>query len=126
MIKLAAIGFVTVLLAVFFKRMKNEYGIYAGIAGSILLLYLGVKKMSGIVDVINRFTNYISVDSTYIVILLKMLGIAYIAEFTANLSKDAGYHSIASQIELIGKLSILLISAPILEALLDTIFTFMN
>lgn len=126
MIKIAAIGLITVLLAVFCKSIKSEYGVYAGIAGSMLLLYLCVMKLSGIVDIINSFTGYISLNQTYLVILLKMLGIAYISEFSSNLSKDAGYNSIAAQIELAGKLSILLISAPILKALLDTIFNFLK
>ena len=59
-------------------------------------------------------------------ILIKMLGIAFTAEFSSNLCRDVGYSSVAAQIELIGKLSILLISAPIVEALLDTIFAFMG
>jgi len=126
MIKVAVIGIITVLLSVFCKGMKNEYGIYAGIAGSLLLLYLGISKFAGIVDIVNNLAGYISIDNTYIVILLKMLGIAYIAEFTSYLSKDAGYQTVASQIEMIGKLSILLISVPVIEALLSTIFSFIG
>lgn len=126
MIKVCAVGIVTILVAVFAKSIKSEYGIYAGVAGSILLIYMGIQKFSGILDIINRCGSYISMGPGYMEILIKMLGIAYIAEFASGISKDAGYSSIAAQIELIGKLSILLISTPIIEALLDTIFSFMN
>lgn len=126
MIKIAAVGLITVLIAVFCKSIKNEYGVYAGLAGSLLLLYMCVRKLADIVDIISGFNNYISLNQTYLIILLKMLGIAYIAEFSSNMSRDAGYSSVASQIELAGKLSILLISSPILKALLDTIFTFLK
>ncbi len=126
MIKICAIGIVTILVAVFAKSIKNEYGIYAGIAGSILLMYLGIRKFSGILDIISKCTSYISIGPSYMEILIKMLGIAYIAEFAAGVSRDAGYSAIAAQIELIGKLSILLISTPIIETLLNTIFSFMN
>ncbi len=126
MIKICAIGIVTILAAVFAKSIKSEYGIYIGMAGSILLMYLGIRKFSGILDIINKCADYISIGPSYMEILIKMLGIAYIAEFASGVSRDAGYSSIASQIELIGKLSILLISTPIIEALLNTIFSFIN
>ncbi len=126
MIKVCVAGIVIILVAVFAKSIRNEYGIYAGMAGSILLMYLGIRKFSGILDIINKCGSYISIGPGYMEILIKMLGIAYIAEFASGISKDAGYSAIADQIELIGKLSILLISTPIIEALLNTIFSFIN
>jgi stage III sporulation protein AD len=60
-------------------------------------------------------------DSAYLVILLKMIGIAYVAEFSAGLCRDSGYSAVASQIELFGKLSLLGISMPVLQALLETV-----
>lgn len=126
MIKVAVIGIVTVIIAILCRGIKNEYGIYAGIAGSIIIAYLGVSRLSEIVALLNKFGSYISAYSAYVTILLKMLGIAYIGELASNISKDAGYNTVASQIEIAGKLSILIISIPILEALLDTVFSMME
>lgn len=126
MIKVGIIGIITVLAAVFLKGVKAEYGICAGICGSIILVYIAVTKFSGILEIISGFKRYTGADSDYVLILIKMLGIAFTAEFSSNLCRDVGYSSVAAQIELIGKLSILLISAPIVEALLDTIFAFMG
>ena len=126
MIKVGIIGIITVLAAVFLKGVKAEYGVCAGICGSIILVYIAVTKFSGIIDIISGFKRYIDADSGYVLILVKMLGFAFTAEFSSNLCKDVGYSSVAAQIELIGKLSILLISAPIVEALLDTVFTFIG
>lgn len=64
MIKIAAIGIVTVLLAVIFKNGKSEYGVYIAIAGSVLLLFLSASKLSGIVDIISSFNNYITINQT--------------------------------------------------------------
>ena len=121
MIKIALIGIVSALLAITCKGIKSEYGIYAGLAGCILLAYIGIGKLEAMLEVISRFEQYIYGNSEYITILLKMLGIAYVAGLATDISKDAGYNAIASQIEMAGKLSILLISTPILEALLDTV-----
>ena len=126
MIKVGIIGIITVLAAVFLKGVKAEYGICPGICGRIILVYIAVTKFSGILGIISGFKRYTGSDSDYVLILIKMLGIAFTAEFSSNLCRDVGYSSVAAQIELIGKLSILLISAPIVEALLDTIFAFMG
>ncbi len=126
MIKACIFGIVTVLVAIFLKGIKNEYGIYAGICGSIILIYMAIQRFSGILEIIKEFESYISVSSEYIRILIRILGIAFVAEFSSNMCRENGYNTISSQIELIGKLSILLISAPIIKALCDTVFSFMK
>ena len=50
-----------------------------------------------------------------------MIGITYIAEFASGICKDAGYGSLGSQIEIFGKLSILVTSMPVLLALFGTL-----
>ena len=65
-------------------------------------------------------------DTAYVGTLLKMLGITYIADFSSNICKDAGYQAIAGQIEVLGKLAVLVLSMPILLALLDTIEGFLS
>lgn len=62
----------------------------------------------------------------YIQTLMKIIGITYIAEFASDLCKDAGYQTIAGQIQIFGKLSVLAVSIPVLTALLDTIQTFLG
>lgn len=125
MIKIAALGIVIVILAVFLKGIKNEYGIYIVISGCIILLGYALGYMSGIIELVNSFKDYLSLDSTYILILMKMIGIAFIAEISSAICRDSGYGSVSGIVEMIGKLSILITSAPILKALLDTVFSIM-
>lgn len=61
------------------------------------------------------------VQTIYLETILKIIGIAYIAEFGAQISKDAGQGAIASKIELGGKILILAMAIPILTALIETI-----
>ena len=58
--------------------------------------------------------------------MLKMIGITYIAEFSSGICKDAGYQTIAGQIEIFGKLTILTLGMPVLMALLETIREFLS
>ena len=57
---------------------------------------------------------------------MKIIGITYIAEFSADICKDAGYGTLASQIGIFSKLSILAVSMPVLSALLQTIHGFLG
>ena len=62
-----------------------------------------------------------NINLIYVETILKIIGIAYIAEFAAQISKDAGLGSIASKIELAGKVLILAMAVPILTVLIETI-----
>ena len=64
-------------------------------------------------------------DSSYLNTLLKMLGITYVGQFSAGICKDAGYSSIAGQIELFARLAVLAVSMPVLLALLETVHDFL-
>lgn len=123
--KVALVGIIAVIAASLFKSGKSEYAILISMVGCILIFYFGMGKLSTILKGIERIRSYLLVDSEYITILLKIIGITYIAEFASNLCKDAGYSAIGNQIELAGKLCIMAISMPILLALLDTIDRFL-
>lgn len=126
MIQVGIIGVAGVLLAVQFKSQKAEYGIYISIALSLLIFFGILGHLETLIKTIQTIGTYISMDTAYIGTLLKMLGITYIAEFSSNICKDAGYQTIAGQIEIFGKLAILVLSMPILLALLDTIKGFLS
>lgn len=124
MIKVAVIGIVAVLLAIQFRGTKSEYGTYIALVACMLIFYLGISRMEIIIHTIEKIRGYIKINPAYLGILVKIIGITYIAEFSSNLCKDAGHGAIANQIEIFGKLSILVISMPILLALLDTVNLF--
>ena len=125
MIKVAIIGIVAIVLATQLKSIKGEYGTYISMAACVIILFLGTSKLQVIVDGVNKIESYININPTYLSILLKIVGITYIAEFASSLCKDAGHGAIASQIEFVGKLTILSISMPILLALLDLVNDFL-
>lgn len=126
MIRIAIIGICAVLIAIQFKNGKTEYGIYISLAACIIIFGLGLNYLETIINTINQIQGYIQVNQSYIAILIKIIGITYIAEFSSNLCKDAGHAAISNQIELVGKLTILSISMPILMALLQTMNEFLT
>ena len=126
MIQIGIIGVAGTLLAVQFKSGKSEYGIYISVALSLVIFFAIIGRLEVIIDALRTIANYINMDTAYIGTLIKMLGITYVAEFSAGICKDAGYQTIALQIEIFGKLAVLVLSMPVLLALLNTIKDFLS
>ena len=119
------LGIAGALLAVELKGLKGEYGIYLVAAVGLVIFFYGVTKLKTVIETIRQVQSYIRLNRVYLEVLLKMIVITYIAEFSSGICKDAGYGSLGSQIEIFGKLSVLAVSMPILLALLDTVQQFL-
>lgn len=125
-IQAGMIGIVGVILILQFKNGKSEYGIYLTIAVSLMLFFGMSGKLSSISETIRTIGNAVNVDALYIQTMMKMLGIVYVTEFATGICKDAGYQTIATQIEIFAKLTLLGLSMPVLEALVQTIQRFLT
>ena len=73
----------------------------------------------------NRLRESFPIDSSYLTVLVKIIGITYIGQFSSAICKDAGYAAIAGQIELFVKLYLMVLSLPVLLALVETIHNFL-
>lgn len=124
MIKIVLMGIAAVFLALPFKNRHPEFSTAVSLAVCILVLLLGVDKLRTILSGLHQLEQYLTIGQNYITLLLKMIGITYVAELGAELCKDAGYQTIANQVEMAGKLTILTMSIPILLTLLETIHDF--
>ncbi|MCI8872748.1 MAG: stage III sporulation protein AD [Lachnospiraceae bacterium] len=125
-LKIAVLGIAGMLLGILLKDQKKEYELFVTLGVSLCIFYFIMSKLELVLSVINRMQEYVRLDTGYIAILIKMIGITYVAEFSSNLCKDAGYQAVAGQIEMFGKLSILVISMPVLLVLLETIGEFLS
>lgn len=126
MVRIAMIGIVGILMALQLKSLKSEYSTYLCLGVSLLIFASVAEKLQVIIDGLEVIQNCLPLNVGYIQTLMKIIGITYIAEFASDLCKDAGYQTIAGQIQIFGKLSVLAVSIPILTALLDTIQTFLG
>ena len=120
-IKIGAIGIVGVMLAVFFRTIKAEYGVYIGVLTGLLIFGCTIGNLTVFMDEITMFQSILSADNGFVAILLKIVGITYICEFCAGICKDAGY---GAEIEIFGKVMVLLTGLPILLSVIQTIQNF--
>ena len=126
MLQLGIIGIVGVLLALQLKTVKPEFSVYIAIAIGILIFLSMTEKLKELIVAVREIIQMVDMNSSYMGLLFKMLGITYVAEFSSAICKDAGYQSIAVQIEVFAKLTILVMSLPIVLALMKTIQEFLG
>ena len=125
-IEIGILGVAGSLLAIQFKNGRSEYGMYIGVGVSLIIFFGILSQMKIFTEIIHEISTYMNLETVYLTILLKILGITYVAEFASGICKDAGYQTIASQIEIFSKLAVLGLGVPVLMTLLDTIKEFLS
>ncbi len=124
-VQIVGIGIIAAVLSVTVKKQSADIGLMISVAGSVLIFLIALPYIASIVDMITKVGEHVDVNMSYIMHVIKVVGVAYIAEFGAQICADAGEGSIASKIEMGGKVIIMLISAPILFSLIDMILNIM-
>ncbi|GIQ70690.1 stage III sporulation protein AD [Xylanibacillus composti] len=125
MIQIVGIGLITTVLALILKEQKPVFAfLLALFAGMIIFLFL-IGKISAVIDVLENMAAQSGVDMIFFRTILKIIGIAYIAEFGAQIVRDAGQESVAAKIELAGKVLILFMAIPIITVIMETVMKLM-
>ena len=120
-LKIALISIGGAILAVVVRQFQKEYSVFVLLAVCLFLIAYLTSNISVIVDFAENLGEKIHINATYMKILFKLLAIAYVCQIASNICQDLGYQTIAFQIEIIGKISIFILSIPIINSLLETI-----
>ena len=114
-----------VVLTVFQAYLREEQPTWAVLVAlsfvTIVFLVL-MPQFSSAFQALTALAREASVSSLYLNPVLKTIGVAYITSFGVQISREAGEEAISAAIELAGKLVILLIALPLLQAILYTLF----
>lgn len=114
LIKLLTVVVMGILICILLKTKIPEYSYLLSLAICLIVILVSITDLKQVIQIIKEISESTKLDKSYILILLKMIGVAYTCEFASEISKDAGYGAIAATIEMLGKLSMLVLSAPVL------------
>jgi stage III sporulation protein AD len=117
--KIVMVGIIASVLAVLLKEEKPEIAMVVSIVTGLVIFIFLITKLNSVMSVLKYFASKANIDVLYFSTILKVIAIAYISEFGAQICRDAGEGSIASKVELAGKVLIMVIAIPILAALMD-------
>lgn len=124
-LQIVGLGIVAVVIIVVLRAQKPEMAVQVSIVTGVVIFLLLASKLSAVLDLLEGYADRVGINTVYFTTVLKIVGIAYIAEFGAEVCRDAGESSIASKIELGGKVIIVVLAVPIVTSLLDLITNIM-
>lgn len=117
--KIVMVGIIAALLAVILKEEKPEMAVVISIVTGLVIFIFVITKLNSVMIVLKYFAAKANIDILYFSTILKVIAIAYITEFGAQICRDAGEGAIAAKVEFAGKVLIMVIAIPILAALMD-------
>ncbi len=120
-IKIIGVGLIALIIIVIVKQYRPEFVLYVSLAAGVLILVLIMDKMEAIVDLLTTLSNKTTLNNEFLVLLIKITGIAFLTEFAVSICKDSGETAIANKVDLGGKVIIISMSIPIIASLLETI-----
>ena len=120
-VKVGIIGILGILTAIQFKAVKPEYSTYISVALALIIFGYVVQQLKTMLAGLSWIKDLFEGSGGYLAILLKVIGITYLCEFTSGVCKDAGYSSIATQVEIAGRILVLVASVPVLLSVISMI-----
>ena len=121
--KIIAIGLTTVVVSSVIKQYRADISLLINICGAVIIILLSINGITEIVDSMLNLSDTISLSQTIIQPLLKVLGIGYITEFSADIAEDSGNKSISSKIIFGGKIAICVVALPVIVNMLNAILS---
>ena len=120
-VKIIGVGLIALIIIIIVRQYKPEFTLYISLlAGAIILLIL-LDKIDAIVSLLTSLANKTAINNEFLVLLIKITGIAFLTEFAVSVCKDSGESAIANKIDMGGKVIIVSMSIPIISSLLETV-----
>lgn len=120
-IQVAGLGLIATMIVLVLKDINPHFSFLITLFTGVMIFLFLISKISTVIDILERLAVQANINMIYFETILKIIGIAYIAEFAVQITKDAGQGAIASKIELAGKVLILVMAIPIIGAIIETI-----
>ena len=80
-IKIIGIGLIGLILIIIIKQYRPEFAIYISLIAGALILYLAIDELSNVINLLKQICDKSGINNKFLMILIKMTGIAFLAEF---------------------------------------------
>ena len=124
--RIAAVGIISALIAVTLRAWRPELAAAVGIAAGLVLILGMADTLFALFSQFEAIIDGSGIDTQYFMLVLKLIGIAYITKFAADICRDSGESAIASKVELAGKAAVLALTVPVIGSFLSLVIETMN
>lgn len=119
--QIVGLALIVTVISVVLKQIRPEIALQLTILASASIFILVMSKIKVIVDLLQDLADQANIGSYYLFIVLKIVGVAYLAEFGAQICRDAGEGALASKIELAAKVAVIALAIPIIVAITESL-----
>ena len=120
-IKIIGVGLISLIIIIIVRQYKPEFTLYVSLLAGALILIFIMDKIGGIIDLLTSLANKTAINNQFLLLLIKITGIAFLTEFAVSLCKDSGENAIANKVDMGGNVIIVSMSIPIISSLLETV-----
>lgn len=124
--KLIGIALVGVFVITLLRTAKPEFVVFATIATGVVMVVIMLSSLTEVVVAFDEIVQKSGVNDEVFAIVLKIIGIGYLTEYSSSVATDAGCASIAQKLEFGGKIIIFLMSISIVKALVEVVSTLLS
>ena len=109
-IKIIGIGLISLIVIVIIKQYRPEFALYVSLLAGVLILMMIMDKLDAVINLLTTLSNKTAINNEFLILLIKITGIAFLTEFTVSICKDTGEVAIANKVDLGGKVLIITMS----------------
>lgn len=120
-VHIVGLGFVAVILLVLLRQQRPELATQLSIAVGAIIFVLMIGRILSVVNVLESLAQRAKIGEIYLTTVLRIVGVAYVADFGAQVLRDSGEGAVASKVEMAGKIIILVMAVPIIMAITETL-----
>ncbi len=119
--QIVGLALIVTVFSVLLKQIRPEIALQLTIIAGAAIFILILSKVKVIVDLLQTLADQANISSYYLLIILKIVGIAYLAEFGAQICRDAGENALATKVELAAKVGVIILAIPIIVAITESL-----
>ncbi|MGI5879233.1 MAG: stage III sporulation protein AD [Syntrophomonadaceae bacterium] len=123
--QIVGIALVTAIMLLILRQEKPVMAVVLSIVFSVVIFLFMIDKLTSIIEVMTELTRRAGINYFFLSTLLKILGVAYLGEFTASICNDAGEQAVAKKVEFATKIIIAVLALPIMVAILESLLELM-
>ncbi|MGE5493998.1 MAG: stage III sporulation protein AD [Burkholderiales bacterium] len=120
-VQIAFIGILSGVLVIAIKQKQPELAMQVSLVAGLIIFIYALDYLVTAVDYIRDVVSRYDIPYESITVVLKIIGVAYICEFAVQLLKDTGESSIASKVELAGRVFIIVLSLPVITSFMNMV-----
>lgn len=112
---------VVTVICKFYDKTNKEYTFILSLVTVVFILLLSISFINPIISEVRNIFNIANVSSEYLDVIFKSIGICYLTQLGCDYCKDAGENALAGELEIAGKISLLIIALPLFSAIIEIV-----